>query len=146
MLKSLKELKLAKSQLRQYPTTTEKFFKKKWNAKFKDNLQFQKIIGFYVADFASRHRGLIIEVDGDFHLLPSKILKDQRRDQFLKSFGWAVERFLNKDIWKNIEAILYYLNRRYPVMPQHLRSGTFSYPAQVRDKVYASFENQKELQ
>ena len=62
----------------------------------------QVTIGPFIADFACIEAKLIVEADGGQHGSPN----DQRRTQYLQSFGWKVLRFWNNDILQQMNAVL----------------------------------------
>ena len=57
----------------------------------------------YVADFAARNRGLVIELDGDSHA--GREDYDAARTAFIESQGFRVIRFSNSDVMTNIEGV-----------------------------------------
>ena len=61
----------------------------------------QAVIGHYVADFLCPQKALIVEVDGDTHDADS----DQCRDAVLSRQGFAVLRFTNEDVMRNIDGV-----------------------------------------
>ncbi|MEG6509092.1 endonuclease domain-containing protein [Methyloligella sp. 2.7D] len=63
-------------------------------------------IGSYVADFASKKLGLIIEVDGGQHA-ELTMEKDAQRTAYLEQQGFRVIRFWNNDVLKNIEGVMH---------------------------------------
>lgn len=62
----------------------------------------QQPIGVFIADFACMERKLIIELDGGGH----GTLHDIERDAWLKSRGYEVLRFWNKDVFGNLDGVL----------------------------------------
>ena len=60
----------------------------------------QHPIGHYVADFACPEIGLIIELDGGQHNLPTHQLRDQNRTDWLEGHGWHVLRFWNTQVFE----------------------------------------------
>ena len=66
-------------------------------------------IGNYVVDFVCEEKKLIIELDGGQHNEPENIHLDCVRTEFLKSKGFTVVRFWNKDINLNISGVYSYL-------------------------------------
>ena len=64
----------------------------------------QKPIGRYIVDFVCMERGLIVEVDGGQHAENMKY--DQQRDAWLRSQGYAVLRFWNKEVMQQLESVL----------------------------------------
>jgi very-short-patch-repair endonuclease len=57
----------------------------------------------YVADFAARQHGLVIELDGDSHA--GREDYDAARTAFMQSQGFRVIRFSNSDVMTNIEGV-----------------------------------------
>ena len=69
----------------------------------KINFEFQKIIytdnkHFFIADFYIPTKNLIIELDGEYHDDAKQQNKDIWRTKVLKSLGYRVIRFKNKQI------------------------------------------------
>lgn len=69
----------------------------------KIDFEFQKIIytdnkHFFIADFYIPSKNLIIELDGEYHDNIKQQDKDIWRTQILKSLGYEVIRFKNKQI------------------------------------------------
>lgn len=64
----------------------------------------QKVIGRYIADFASNIPKLVIEVDGDTHADREEL--DAIRTRYLEDKGYRVVRFLNSDVISNLEGVL----------------------------------------
>lgn len=59
-------------------------------------------IGPHVADFACRHAGLAIELDGGQH----NDVADAPRTVVIEAFGYRVIRFWNHDVLENIDGVL----------------------------------------
>ena len=66
----------------------------------------QHIIGDYIADFASREQGLIIEVDGAYHTEPQQQIEDALREEALEQMGYHVLRFTNEEILYDIDNVI----------------------------------------
>ena len=66
----------------------------------------QHIIGDYIADFASRHEGLIIEVDGGYHSERQQMEDDAIRERDLERMGFHIMRFTNEEVLYNIDNVL----------------------------------------
>lgn len=64
----------------------------------------QHPIGPYVADFCCVQKGLVVELDGESHQNSGK--EDQLRDQYMRDRGFTVLRFLNDDVFDDVEAVL----------------------------------------
>ena len=62
--------------------------------------------GPFVIDFYSPEIKLGIELDGDSHFAEGRREYDQKRQAFIESFGIRVIRFLNVDIYDNLEGVL----------------------------------------
>jgi very-short-patch-repair endonuclease len=58
-------------------------------------------IGPYFADFVCHAANLVVEIDGGEHFEPDGIVRDQRRDAFLRMKGFRVLRFGNLDVVTN---------------------------------------------
>jgi len=73
--------------------------RKLWEAlrKLKLNIRRQAPIGDYVADFACHSARLVVEVDGYYHTLPARQLRDAARDAWLRSKGYRVVRFTDRE-------------------------------------------------
>jgi len=63
----------------------------------------QVVIGPYIADFVSRSRKLIIELDGATH---DDASRDDQRTAFLEAQGYRVLRFWNNDVMTNLDGVL----------------------------------------
>ena len=66
----------------------------------------QHIVGDYIADFASRHGGLIIEVDGGYHAERQQAEDDAIREANLEQMGFHVMRFTNEEVLTEIDNVL----------------------------------------
>ena len=64
----------------------------------------QKVIGPFIADFASNAPKLVIEVDG--HLHGETVEYDEARSAYLTELGYRVVRFANADVMHNLEGVL----------------------------------------
>jgi len=65
----------------------------------------QHSVGYYILDFYCPAARLAIELDGDSHLTDEAIEYDNERTAFLNSLNIRVLRFLNTDIYSNLEAV-----------------------------------------
>lgn len=68
-------------------------------------------IGGFVADFACRHAGLAIELDGGQHSEAA----DAPRTQVIESFGYRVLRFWNNDVLANTDGVLESIRRELEI-------------------------------
>ena len=64
----------------------------------------QKVIGPYIADFASNTPKLVVELDG--HLHGTTAAYDAERTAYLTQQGYRVVRFTNTDVMHNLEGVL----------------------------------------
>jgi very-short-patch-repair endonuclease len=60
-------------------------------------------VGPFIADFACREEGLIVELDGGQHADNDA---DERRTAFLNKEGYSVLRFWNNEVLENRDAVL----------------------------------------
>lgn len=66
-------------------------------------VETQKRIGKYRADFSFPHRKLIVETDGqNYHASVEQRTHDAARDRFLSAQGWRVLRFTGTEIKRNV--------------------------------------------
>ena len=63
-------------------------------------------IGNYIADFVCHTARIVIELDGETHDFESRQSLDGRRDTWFASQGFAVLRFTNDDVMKNLEGVV----------------------------------------
>ena len=68
----------------------------------------------------------MIEVDGDIHGEQHQIVRDRRRETYLKSLGLQVIRYMNDDILKNLDGVLDDLYER--VLSGSTSPGSISSP------------------
>jgi very-short-patch-repair endonuclease len=66
----------------------------------------QHSVGSYVLDFYSPEIKLAIELDGDSHFRAGAPVYDEKRQQFIESFGICIIRFLNTEIYENLDGVL----------------------------------------
>ncbi len=59
-------------------------------------------IGPFIVDFACFECRLVIEVDGNHHQLAA----DVRRDEWIASRGWRIERFWADDVYRDLDMVL----------------------------------------
>jgi very-short-patch-repair endonuclease len=100
-----KNIKLAKT-LRKKMTEAERKLWGRLKTKQIEGLRFrrQEPIGEYIVDFACYEKRIIIELDGDGHLL--KVEKDNERDDWFSQHGFKVLRFWNQEVLGNLEGVL----------------------------------------
>lgn len=64
----------------------------------------QPVLGRYLADILITQKPVVIEADGNMHLLPSARERDARRDQEMREAGYEVFRFPGGVICKDADA------------------------------------------
>ncbi len=64
----------------------------------------QKVIGPFIADFASNVPKLVVELDGHLHGTTTEY--DAARTAYLTELGYRVVRFTNADVMHNLEGVL----------------------------------------
>ncbi len=70
----------------------------------------QMIIGHYIVDFVFLHKHLIIELDGNQHFSLDGQADDILRDAYLKRLGFDILRYRNRDVVRNIDDIVDYID------------------------------------
>ncbi|MGN6213470.1 methylmalonyl-CoA mutase family protein [Parafilimonas sp.] len=103
---------------RKEATVAEEVLWDKLRAK-KEGYKFrrQHIIGQFIADFVNLQKGLIIEVDGNYHQLPEMKISDVERTKELKHFGFEVLRFTNDEILYNLENVVNKIHATLKALP-----------------------------
>lgn len=66
----------------------------------------QHPIGLYIADFYCHKASLVIEIDGSIHNLETVKQNDKEKEAYLKSNGYLVLRFTNKEVMTQVEIVL----------------------------------------
>jgi very-short-patch-repair endonuclease len=103
------ELQLTRAkQLRRTMTRAETLLWRYIKAGHLEGLQFrrQAPMGAYIVDFVCHAAKLVIEVDGSTHDFAQQLRRDQLRDRWLASRGFAVLRFADSDVLANLEGVL----------------------------------------
>ena len=108
MLSYNKRLKPLSRSLRSKMTDAERLLWSKIRRKQLKGFQFyrQKIIGNYIADFYCPELKLVIEVDGGQHYSAEGRENDHMRDAYMTRAGITVVRFSDRDVLKNLEAVM----------------------------------------
>ncbi len=68
-------------------------------------------VGSFVIDFFSVEIKLGIELDGDSHFQVGATEYDRKREQFIQSFGIKTLRFLNTEIYDNLDGVMEMIGR-----------------------------------
>jgi len=99
--------KFIRRKLRAQPISAEKIL---WSRLRKKRLGYrfnrQYGIGNYVVDFYCAEKRLIIEVDGATHSSNKEVLYDNRREDYFKRLGLNIKRYLNVDVFNNLDLIV----------------------------------------
>ena len=66
----------------------------------------QHQIGDYIVDFYCHEHKLVLELDGEVHLVEKQAKKDHKRDAYLKSLGFTILRFKNDEFLLSPEKTL----------------------------------------
>jgi len=85
----------------------------------------QYSVGSYVIDFFSAEIRLGIELDGDSHFESGAPEYDQKRQEFIQSFGIRTVRILNTDVYKNLDGVLELIARAVVAQRDGARQGLF---------------------
>lgn len=65
----------------------------------------QHSVGAYILDFYCPSEKLAIELDGDSHFTDEAIEYDRQRTVYLNALNIKVLRFLNTDVYENLNAV-----------------------------------------
>jgi very-short-patch-repair endonuclease len=93
-------------KLRREMTPAEKVLWKELRTNKLKGIHFrrQQIIDGYIADFYCHQAALIVEVDGDIHILQKEY--DANREGHLMARGFRILRFTNDEVVKNLKGVL----------------------------------------
>jgi very-short-patch-repair endonuclease len=64
-------------------------------------------LGDYIADFVCHSGRVIVELDGESHDFESRRKIDRRRDAWFESQGYAVLRFTNDQVLRELEGVVH---------------------------------------
>jgi very-short-patch-repair endonuclease len=64
------------------------------------------VLDGFIADFACFDARLIVEVDGATHSTDEEMARDAARSAELAASGFAILRFTNGDIYRNLDGVL----------------------------------------
>ena len=94
-------------ELRRNQTSAEKALWNRVRAKQLNGFKFfrQYSIGPYIVDFYCPEKHLVVELDGESHFADDAVIYDKERTAYLNSLHIRVLRFLNTDIYDNIDAV-----------------------------------------
>lgn len=83
----------------------------------------QHPIGPFIADFACPLSRLVVEVDGATHGSDIERAYDERRDTYLREYGWSIIRITNHDIYEYLSETLDMILRLARPPSRRLRGG-----------------------
>ena len=94
-------------ELRNHPTAAEaSLWYRLRGSQLGVKFRRQHGIGPYIVDFYCPSVGLAIELDGDSHCSQKAAESDAVRQSYIEAQGIRVLRFLNDDVFNDIEAVL----------------------------------------
>ncbi|WP_163516110.1 endonuclease domain-containing protein [Gelidibacter japonicus] len=104
-----------RKELRNNSTSAEATLWKSLQRNQLDGRKFrrQHSIANYIVDFYCSSEKLVIELDSAVHLDFAVGNYDYEREQKLKSLGFKVLRFENKEVFENLESLLNEIKRNF---------------------------------
>jgi very-short-patch-repair endonuclease len=72
---------------------------------FKARWRRQHPVDIFIVDFYCHEYKLVIEVDGEIHVLEEIQERDDGREHDIEKLGIRIIRFTNKEIYDNIESV-----------------------------------------
>ena len=102
-----KQRSRAKS-LRRTMTRAETLLWRYLKAHYIDGLGFRRQVPIrsFIADFVCHSARVVVELDGETHDFNSRRREDRHRDAWFAAQGYAVLRFTNDDVLKNLEGVV----------------------------------------
>jgi very-short-patch-repair endonuclease len=94
--------------LRQNQTEAERLLWRRLRGRALGGFKFvrQEPIGPYFADLVCRDERLIVEIDGATHSTDEEHRQDAQRAAFLAERGYRIARFVNHEVYSNIEGVM----------------------------------------
>jgi len=107
MIHNRQVLKFRRKELRNNSTPAEKLL---WSMLQHSNLggykfRRQHSVGAYILDFYCPSEKLAVELDGDSHFTGEAIEYDRERTAYLNALNIKVLRFLNTDVYDNLNVV-----------------------------------------
>jgi methylmalonyl-CoA mutase len=113
-----KRLKEFATTHRSKPTPAEELLWDKLRGKKEGyKIRRQHIIDQFIADFAILRKGLVIEIDGNYHQLPELKISDAERTKRLNDLGFEVLRFANDDVLYRIDDVINAIHAKLSKLP-----------------------------
>ncbi|HET8918283.1 MAG TPA: endonuclease domain-containing protein [Xanthobacteraceae bacterium] len=87
-----------------------------------DGIAFRRQVpmGRFIADFVSHAARVVVEVDGGSHDFRTRRWADLRRDEWFVSQRYAVLRFTNEQVLKNLEGVIETIRETASARQKHL--------------------------
>jgi very-short-patch-repair endonuclease len=94
--------------LRQNQTEAERLLWRRLRGRALGGFKFarQEPIGPYFADLVCRDERRIVEIDGATHSTDEEHRQDAQRAAFLAERGYRIARFVNHEVYSNIEGVM----------------------------------------
>jgi very-short-patch-repair endonuclease len=86
----------------------------------------QVVLFGFIADFACYEARLVLEVDGATHSTEKEIENDNARSAVLQDEGFAVLRFTNEDVYRNLAGVLETIRLKLRALRPRLDEADFS--------------------
>jgi len=101
------EPKPARQQLRGTMPPAEVILWSKLEGRGMLGCKFRRQFGIdsYTIDFYTSELRLAVELDGESHYVPGGKTRDNRRDATIRSYGIRILRFLNSDVYENLDGV-----------------------------------------
>jgi very-short-patch-repair endonuclease len=108
-----RKLKASSRELRKQMTDAERALWQRVRRKQIHGLQFyrQKPLHSFIVDFYCPAAKLVIELDGSQHFEPEHQARDRQRDAQLSASGLRVLRFDNRQVLREMDAVLEVVRR-----------------------------------
>jgi len=117
ILKNKSQLLPRRRELRRNRTKQEEvLWKHIRNRKLGLKFKRQYSMGGYVLDFFCSEIKLVIELDGNQHLIKENFIYDEDRTDFLKILGCRVLRIKNSDLENNLAKVLLEIKEFTPLL------------------------------
>jgi leucyl-tRNA synthetase len=94
------------------------------NSKTGYKIRRQHAIDGYIADFVCLKKGLVIEVDGGYHLETTE--QDEIRTQVLNELGFEIIRFTNEEVVTNVNKVVKTIKAKLDSQPERYSSAANS--------------------
>jgi len=128
-------LKSIRKKLRQQDIPAEKvLWNKIRNKQLKYKFRRQYSVGRYVLDFYCPKVKLGIEVDGATHGNKIEIKKDIEKENFINRFGVKIIRFINFDIYHEIDGVLTEINSQCEKRESELKIRPHPNPLLIKER------------